>query len=120
MHPEWALAIRRLGTALGGSYTADLTEPFSQDVYGHPVYISDEAPNTATTTIRDNRIVFGDFSNYVIVDKPGSYAVEFIPNMFHTSNNLPNGVRGWYAHFRTGADSINDLAFRLLQDKTSA
>jgi hypothetical protein len=29
-------------------------------------------------------------------------------------------VRGWYMHFRSGADSVNDLAFRLLQDKTSA
>jgi hypothetical protein len=73
-----------------------------------------------TTTVRDNEIVFGDFSNYLIVDKPGSFAIEYIPHLFNTANNLPDGRRGWYAHWRTGADSVNDLGFRLLQDKTSA
>jgi predicted phage gp36 major capsid-like protein len=56
----------------------------------------------------------------VIVDKPGSTSIEFIPHLFNTSNNLPDGRRGWYMHFRNGADSVNDLAFRILQDKTTA
>jgi predicted phage gp36 major capsid-like protein len=64
--------------------------------------------------------VFGDFSNFIIVDKPGSTSVEFIPHFFNTSNNLPDGRRGWYMHFRNGSDSVNDLAFRLLVDKTTA
>jgi len=54
------------------------------------------------------------------VDKPGSTSVEFIPHFFNTSNNLPDGRRGWYMHFRNGSDSVNDLAFRLLVDKTTA
>ena len=73
-----------------------------------------------TTTVRDNEIIYGDWSQYVIVDKPGSSTLDFIPNLFNTSNNLPDGRRGWYMRFRSGADSVNDLAFRLLQDRTSA
>ena len=78
------------------------------------------APNVFQTTTVDNLLVFGDFSNFVIVDKPGSTSIEFIPHLFNTSNNLPDGRRAWYMHFRNGSDSVNDLAFRLLQDKTTA
>jgi HK97 family phage major capsid protein len=120
MNPVWNLAIQNLGTAVSATYSSDLTEGPSGALYGKAVIESDDAPSATTTTVRDNEIVFGDFSNYVIVDKPGSFAIEYIPMLFNTANNLPDGRRGWYAHWRTGADSVNDLAFRLLQDKTSA
>jgi HK97 family phage major capsid protein len=120
MNPIWALAIQNLGTALGASYSTDLPQGTTDSLYRKPVVESDDAPSSVTTTVRDNEIVFGDFSNYVIVDKPGSFAIEYIPQLFNTANNLPDGRRAWYAHWRTGADSVNDLAFRLLQDKTSA
>lgn len=114
------LAIKGLGTQVSNAYSGDLREAPADFILGRPVNEDDDAPDTQTTTTRDNEIVFGDFSNFVIVDKPGSFAVEFIPNLFHVDNNLPNGKRGWLAHWRTGSDSVNDLAFRLLQDKTSA
>lgn len=120
MNPVWSLAIQNLGSAVSNKYSTDLTEGPTGVLYGKAVVESDDAPSSATTTVRDNEIVFGDFSNYVIVDKPGSFAVEYIPHLFNTSNNLPDGRRAWYAHWRTGADSVNDAAFRLLQDKTSA
>jgi HK97 family phage major capsid protein len=120
MNPTWNLEIQALGTALGFSYTTDLTQSPTGQILGKEVVESDDAPEVTTTTVRDNRIVYGDFSNYVIVDKPGSTAVEFIPHLFNTTTNLPDGRRGWYMHWRTGADSVNDVSFRLLQDKTSA
>ena len=120
MNPIWALAVQNLGTALGASYTTNLSEGTGTRLYSKQVVESDDAPSTATTTVRDNEIVFGDFSNYVIVDKVGSFAVEYIPHLFNTANNLPDGRRAWYASWRTGADSVMDTAFRLLQDKTSA
>ena len=120
MNPIWALAIQDLGTAVSNSYSTDITQGSTGTLYARPVVESDDAPSSVTTTVNDNEIVFGDFSNYVIVDKPGSFAVEYIPQMFNTSNNLPDGRRGWYVNWRTGADSVNDLAFRLLQDRTSA
>lgn len=120
MHPIWSLAIQNLGTALSNKYSTNITEGPSDTLYRKPLVESDDAPSASTTTVKDNEIVFGDFSQYVIVDKPGSFAVEYIPHLFNTSNNLPDGRRGWYAHWRNGADSVVDTAFLLLQDKTSA
>ncbi|GIH27620.1 hypothetical protein Aph01nite_59300 [Acrocarpospora phusangensis] len=120
MNPVYNLAIKRLGTAVSSAYSGDLTMPVSDRILGRPVVETDDAPSTQTTTTRDNEVVYGDFKNYVIVDKPGSTSVEFLPHLFNTANNLPDGRRAWYMHFRNGGDSVNDLAFRLLQDKTSA
>lgn len=120
MNPTFMGYIQALGTALSASYSTDITQDFTSRLIGRPVIETDEAPNVEQTTTIDNVLVFGDTSNYVIVDKPGSTSIEFIPHFFNTSNNLPDGRRGWYMHFRNGADSVNDLAFRLLQDKTTA
>jgi HK97 family phage major capsid protein len=120
MNPLYSLAIKALGTQLGNSYTGDLTTATTDRLLGRPVVESDDAPAVQTTTANDNAVVLGDFSNFVIVDKPGSTAIEFIPHMFNTSNNLPDGRRAWFMHWRNGSDSVNDLAFRLLQEKTSA
>lgn len=120
MHPKFLAEITALGTALGATYTTDMTQPFTQQLQGHKVNQSFTAPSVSQTTTVDNLAVFGDFSNFLIVDKPGSTSIEFIPHLFNTSNNLPDGRRAWYMHFRNGSDSINDLAFRLLVDKTTA
>lgn len=120
MNPFFAEEIAALGTALGSNYTTDLTQPYTQQLMGHKLNLSFTAPAVSQTTTVDNLLVFGDFSNFVIVDKPGSTSIEFIPHLFNTSNNLPDGRRAWYMHFRNGSDSVNDLAFRLLQDKTTA
>jgi HK97 family phage major capsid protein len=120
IHPNFLGEIQALGTALGATYTTDLTQPFTQQLLGHHVTQSFTMPSVSQTTTVDNLLVFGLFENYVIVDKPGSTSIEFIPHLFNTSNNLPDGRRAWYMHFRNGADSVNDLAFRLLQDKTTA
>jgi HK97 family phage major capsid protein len=119
-NPLYSLAVKRLGTAVSSSYSGDLTQPVSDRWIGRPLVESDDMPTTQTTTANDNEIAFGDFSNFVVVDKPGSMSVEFVPLLFNTANNLPDGRRAWYAHWRNGSDSVNDLAFRILQDKTSA
>lgn len=119
-HPEWMDEVKRLGTAVSASFTTDLTASNSEQLLGRPVVETDDAPNTATTTALDDRFVLGDFSNFVIVDMPGSVSVSFIPHMFDTTTNLPNGVAGWYMYWRGGSDSVNDAAFQLLMDRTSA
>jgi HK97 family phage major capsid protein len=120
LNPVYNLAIKRLGTYVNSQYSGDLTQAPTDRILGRPVMESDDMPTTQTTTALDNEIVFGDFSNYIIVDKPGSTSIEFIPHLFNTANNLPDGRRAWYMHTRNGADAGNILAFRLLQDKTSA
>jgi hypothetical protein len=121
MNPLYNLAIKRARHALSASYSTDLTQPNSDRILGRPVVESDDMPTTQTTTVLDNEIVFGDFSNYVVVDKPGSTSVEYIPHLFNTANNLPDG-RAWpgtcTVPFRRDASNI--LAFRLLQDNGAA
>jgi HK97 family phage major capsid protein len=119
-NPLYSLAVKRLGTAVSSSFSGDLTQPVSDRWLGRPLVESDDAPTTQTTTALDNEIILGDFSNYVVVDKPGGMSVEYIPQLFNTANNLPDGRRGYFAYWRTGADASNLAAFRLLVDKTTA
>lgn len=120
MNDVYADAIMALGTAVGASYTGTLAEALSETLKGKPWHTSDDMPSTQTTTVNDNEIVVGAWDQFVIVDRPGSMAVEFIQNLVGTTNALPTGERGWICWWRNGSDSVNDLAFRLLQDKTSA
>lgn len=119
-NPLYSLAVKALGTALSASYSTDITQPVADRLIGRPLVESDDAPTTQTTTALDPEMVLGDFSNFVIVDKPGSTTTQFIPTLFNTANNLPDGRVGWYMRWRNGSDSVNDNAFRLLVDKTSA
>lgn len=120
MNPVYLGAIQALGSAVSASYTTNLADAYTSRLLGRPVVESDEAPSTQTTTTKDNEIVFGDFANYVIVDKPGSAVMRFLPDLVSGSNGRPISASGWHMFWRTGADSVNDSAFRLLQDKTSA
>lgn len=120
MNPLYADAIRALGSAMGASYTVDLNSANTDMILGRPLIETDDAPTTQTTTALDNEVIYGDLSQFVIVDKPGSTAIEYVPHLFNTSNNLPDGRRGWFMHWRTGSDSVNDAAFQLLVDKTTA
>jgi HK97 family phage major capsid protein len=118
MNPTYSLALKALGATVGASYTNDLTRAPSSHILGRPLVEDDDAPATQTTTVRDNEIIFGNFEQFVIADVAGM-SVEPIPHMLG-SNRRPDGTRALYAHWRVGSGSTNDLAFRLLQDRTSA
>jgi HK97 family phage major capsid protein len=118
-NPLYTLAVKDLGTAVNASFSGDLRDPSASRWYDLPVVESDDAPTTQTTTALDSEILLGDFSQFVIVDRLGATA-EFIPHLFHTSNNRPSGERGMYFRFRNGSGVVNTGAFRLLVDKTSA
>lgn len=119
MNPLYSLAIKRLGTAVSSSFSGDLTVPVSDRILGRPQVESDDAPTTQTTTALDLEVVFADLAQYVIVDKPGSASIEFIPIVLG-SNRRPNGTRAWYMHWRTGGNMPLLNAGRILVDKTSA
>ncbi|HEU4751755.1 MAG TPA: phage major capsid protein, partial [Armatimonadota bacterium] len=118
LNPLYNLAIKALGSAVSASYTTDLTQAPSDRILNRPVVESDDAP-TVTGTAAGAEVIYGDFSSYLIVDQPGGFSVEFVPMLFNTANNLPDGRRGWYAYWRTGADVVNLSAFRALINKTS-
>jgi len=121
MNDVWADGIQQLGTAVGSSYTGTLAEALAPTLKGKPWHTSDDMPADVTTTVRDNEVVVGDWSKFVIVDRPAGMAVEFIQNLTsQTTGGMPTGERGWVCWWRNGSDSVLDVAFRMLQDKTSA
>lgn len=104
---------RQFDTAGGSSLWAQLGDDRPAMLLGKPVYESEDMDAVINATQENYMAVFGDFSNYVIADRIGM-TVEFIPHLFGTANGRPTGQRGWYAYYRTGADSVNDAAFRML------
>ena len=115
-------AIRQFASAAGSSssyFTVDLTAEGLSKINGRPVVVTDYAPGYTSgvpgTTGAANILVVGDFSNYLIAQRAGM-SVEQIPMMFGSSGRRPTGQRGMFAWARHGADSINDAAFRILQN----
>ncbi|TDB88373.1 phage major capsid protein [Actinomadura sp. KC216] len=104
--------IRQFDTSGGGGFWTNLGNGTPELLLGRQALEAEDMAGALTT---GNKIlVFGDFRNYVIADRVGM-TVEFIPHLFHTANNRPSGQRGWFASYRTGADSVNDGAFRMLK-----
>lgn len=104
--------IRQLDTAGGNALWGQLAEGRKSELLGRPDYIS-EAMDDSLTALADNLVlVFGDFKNYVIADRLGT-TMSYIPHLFG-ANGRPNGSAGWHAWSRSGADSVNDAAFRVL------
>lgn len=95
--------------------TVDLTGVV-ETIRRRPIEFSSYFPDFTGTTGSANILVVGDFRNYLIVDRVGM-SVELVPHLFSTTNNRPTGQRGWFAYARHGADSIADVAFRLLQNQ---
>lgn len=95
--------------------TVDLTGQI-ETLRTRPVAFSSYFPDFTGTTGASNILVVGDFRNYVIADRVGM-SVELVPHLFDVTNNRPTGQRGWFAYARVGADSVNDLGFRLLQNQ---
>ncbi|MFE2612273.1 phage major capsid protein [Micromonospora chalcea] len=67
---------------------------------------------TIETSTANYLLAYGDFSNFVIVDRIGTQ-IELIPNLMGAAGR-PTGRRGLVLYFRTGSDVVNPNAFRLL------
>jgi HK97 family phage major capsid protein len=104
--------IRQFDTAGGAGMWVQLPDGRPGQMIGRPVYEAEAVDGTYGSG-ENYVLVFGAFENYCITDRLG-LVVEFIPHLFHTSNNRPSGQRGWYAYYRTGANATNTGAFRLL------
>lgn len=105
--------IRQFDTSGGAALWERLGADVPNQLLGRPAYEAEDMDGTITAAATNFVLIYGDFQNYVIADRIGM-TVEFIPHLFHTSNNRPSGQRGWYAYYRVGADSVNDGAFRML------
>ena len=96
-------------------FTVDLTGSV-QTLRQRPVEYSSYFADFTGTTGASNILVVGDFRNFVIADRAGM-TIELVPHLFDVTNNRPTGQRGWFAWARFGSNSVNDSAFRLLQNQ---
>jgi HK97 family phage major capsid protein len=109
--------IRQFGTAnVFHAFTQNLPAEWADTLFGKAVYESPYFPDMTGTTGAENRLVVGDFSNYLIARR-GGMSVELLPLIVDVTNNRPTGQRGWFAYARIGGNSVNDLGFRLLQNQ---
>ena len=113
--------VRQFDTAGGAGLWTTVGGDRPERLLGRPVLEAEAMDGTFGGAGASSSFVaiFGDFSNFVIVDRLG-LTVEFIPHLFHTANNRPSGSRGWYAYYRVGSDSVNDAAFRMLDVVSTA
>lgn len=115
--------IRQFDTGGGGGLWTQLGNGTPERLLGWSAVEHSEVDdwndlNAAATA--DNFLLFvGDWSRYVIVDRVGM-TIELVPHLFHTANNRPSGQRGLLGWLRTGAESIDDNAFRVLSIPTTA
>lgn len=73
-----------------------------------------EASTMSTSiTTGQNILLYGDYSQYTIVDRVG-VSTEFIPNVFDQASGRPSGTRAWLMHWRFGAGVRDANAFRVL------
>jgi HK97 family phage major capsid protein len=72
--------------------------------------LSDMSADMSTTGSK--YLLYGDFSNFLIVDRIGS-TIELVQNLFGT-NRRPTGQRGALLWFRTGSAVLVPNAFRVL------
>lgn len=115
-------AIRQFDTSGGAALWERIGAALPMQLLGYNAYESSDMDSVlpdAGATADNFAILFGDFSNYVIVDRVG-LSVELVPHLFATGNNRPSGQRGFYANWRVGADSVNDAGIKVLSIPTTA
>lgn len=104
--------IRAFGTT-DDAFTINMNAEKLMVLLGQAIHESTAMDGVISAGAENYMLAYGDWSNYVIYDRIGM-SVELVPHLFGTGNNRPTGQRGFYAHWRVGADCRNDNAFRLL------
>lgn len=105
--------VRQLGSASdGGDLWVRLGQGLPPELIGYSAYEA-SAMTTTTAGTNDRLLVFGDFSQFLIVDRVGM-SVELVPHLFATANNRPSGQRGIYAFWRNNSEVLVQNAFRFL------
>lgn len=105
--------IRQFDTAGGAGLWERVGNGLPPELLSYPAHVASAFDGSVTALAENYVAVLGDWSNYVVVDRLGM-TLELVPHLFATATNYPNGTRGFYGYARTGADSVNDGGFRML------
>ncbi len=117
--------VRQFGDDTFHSQTVQLGARTVPAILDHPALEASDMDAAITAGATDNILAVGDPQTYLIYDRLGA-SVEFVPNLFGTTNGRPTGQRGWLMHHRTGANLVvghapadTVVGWRLLQAVTN-
>lgn len=105
--------IRQFDTSGGAGLWERVGNGLPPELLGYPAHVASALDGTITALSDNYVLILGDWRNYVIADRIGM-TLELVPHLFATANNRPSGQRGFYGYARTGADSVNDGGFSIL------
>ena len=112
--------VRGLDVYGGGQFWANLTSDTPPSLLGQPIYEGSDFPAVTTGTSAasgsgSTTLMFGDWQNFVIVDRVG-VSMLYNPMVMGSGNasQLPAGEAGWYMYWRTGSTTGTTAAFRYL------
>jgi len=105
--------VRQFDTTGGSAMWERIGAGQPSELVGYSAHESSEMDGAIGAAAENYVLILGDWQNYVIVDRVGM-TIELIPHLFATAANRPSGQRGFYGFARTGADSVNDGGFRML------
>jgi len=104
--------IRQLDTAGSASFWTNLGKGQPETLLGAPIYES--TTMSATLSVGSLEAIFGDFSQYIIVDRVGVSMV-YEPLVKGTGGILPAGQAGWFMFWRVGANLSTVQGFRVMK-----
>lgn len=110
--------IRQLGTTDGTDLWVRLADRNPSQLIG---YDAREISTMAGATGTNRYLLFGDFSQFLIVDRVGM-SVELVPHLFNPTASVPTptGQRGLLAIWRNSSKVLVDDAFRFLVHGTAS
>ena len=113
--PATEYVIRQFASGSGPSHAfwSDLGGGTPPTLLGKAFRTSSAMDSTIVSGSNDDVIVLGDFSHYVVVDRVGMELL-YEP-LVKGVNQRPTGQAGWFAYWRTGGDTLNTDAFRMLR-----
>lgn len=108
-------ATRRFGEGSTGSNSAfwtDLSGDTPPELLGRP--IREFSTMSTSVTTGQNVLLYGNYEKYFVCDHVRGTQLETIPTQFDQASGRPNATRGWFLTWRTGADTVDPDAFRVL------
>src|SRR6185437_10866616 len=105
-------SFRQLDTAGGSSFWTNLGKGQPETLLGAPIYES--TTMSATKSVGSLEAIFGDFGQYIIVDRVGVSMI-YEPLVKGTGGILPAGQAGWFMFWRVGAQLSTVNAFRVMK-----
>ncbi len=103
---------RQFDTSGGSSFWANLGQGTPEQLLGKPIYESSSLSSGTAATSRV--LVFGDFEQFIIVDRVGMRVLYNPMITAAATANLPTAEAGWFAYWRYGSQVSTANAFQAL------